>query len=137
MTNPATLVFDLDGTLSDPAVGIGRSINYALMAFGHPPIDQAEVSQYIGPPLDHSFRLITGSTSALHITQLVSTFRHRYAQVGYCENTLYAGIPEALASLKAKGCLMGVGASEVYGQNHLIRDSLVSAAGSWPLGCVI
>lgn len=108
MTNPATLVFDLDGTLSDPAVGIGRSINYALMTFGHPPIDEAEVSQYIGPPLDHSFRLITGSTSALHITQLVSTFRHRYAQVGYCENTLYAGIPEALASLKAKGCLMGV-----------------------------
>ena len=108
MTNPATLVFDLDGTLSDPAVGIGRSINYALMAFGHPPIDEAEVSLYIGPPLDHSFRLITGSASALHATELVSKFRHRYGQVGYCENMLYTGIPEALASLRARGFLMGV-----------------------------
>jgi phosphoglycolate phosphatase len=101
MNPPPFLVFDLDGTISDPAVGIGRSINYALQHFGYRTIDEAEVSRYIGPPLDHTFRLITGNSVPDHIAALVSRYRERYADVGFSENRLYAGIPEALESLAA------------------------------------
>jgi phosphoglycolate phosphatase len=100
---PARLIFDLDGTISDPAVGIARSFNYALEHFGHRPISEASVSPWIGPPLDHSFRLLTGVSAPEHIAQLVAKYRERYAEVGYSENVLYAGIPEALASLAGAG----------------------------------
>ena len=102
------LVFDLDGTLSDPAVGIGRSINYALTHFGYPTISVDDVSRYIGPPLDVSFAAITGSASAEHVAELVFKYRERYADVGYSENLLYAGIPEALDALATAGVPMGL-----------------------------
>ncbi len=103
-----TLVFDLDGTLSDPAVGIGRSLNFALEAFGHRPIPAAEVSRYIGPPLDESFRIITGESEVNAIAQLVAKYRERYAEIGFAENSLYPGIPEAIATLAERGHPMGV-----------------------------
>jgi len=46
MPAPASLVCDLDGTLSDPVLGIGHSINHALTHFGYAPISEHEVSQY-------------------------------------------------------------------------------------------
>lgn len=52
MAHHDTLLFDLDGTLSDPAVGICRSINHALARFGHAEIDPAGISAWIGPPLE-------------------------------------------------------------------------------------
>ena len=103
MSPPPFLVFDLDGTISDPAVGIGRSINYALQHFGYSAIQDDEVPQYIGPPLDSSFKSITGNSSPDHIAALVSKYRERYADVGFSENTLYSGIPEALESLASQG----------------------------------
>ena len=102
-----TLVFDLDGTLSDPAVGVGRSINYALAAFGLPPVPEASVSQHIGPPLDQAFGAITGAGPE-RVAGLVAKYRERYAAVGYAENVLYPGIPEAIAALRARGCRLGV-----------------------------
>ena len=69
-----TVVFDLDGTISEPAVGIGRSINYALERYGFAPIAEADVSRHIGPPLDVSFKLITVITSySIHYTKLYDT----------------------------------------------------------------
>jgi phosphoglycolate phosphatase len=103
-----TLIFDLDGTLSDPAVGIGRSINFALAAYGYDLISDSAVSQYIGPQLDQSFRSITGEQSAGAIAQLVAKYRERYSEIGYSENALYPGIPEALATLAQRGHPMGV-----------------------------
>ena len=68
----AALVFDLDGTLSDPAVGIGRCMNHALRHHGHPAIAEADVPRYIGPPLDESFasnlRRIVWPANALRFT---------------------------------------------------------------------
>jgi len=102
------LVFDLDGTLSDPAVGIGRSINYALAHFGYATIADEDVSQAIGPPLDVTFAALSGSASPAHVAELVFKYRERYADVGYAENVLYAGIPEALEVLATAGVPMGV-----------------------------
>ncbi|MGE0704311.1 MAG: HAD hydrolase-like protein [Vicinamibacterales bacterium] len=103
-----TLTFDLDGTLSDPAVGIGRSLNYALEAFGHPALSALEVPRYIGPPLDWAFRQIVPNASHDTVLSLVAKYRERYQDVGYAENSLYPGIAEALAHLSTRGVQMGV-----------------------------
>lgn len=99
------LLFDLDGTLTDPAEGIERSINFALVEHGLPPLTAGRVAEYIGPPLDQSFRLITGTE---HINGFVAKYRQRYADIGYTENVLYPGVQEALATLSANGATMAV-----------------------------
>lgn len=125
------LLFDLDGTLSDPLDGIGRSINYALTHFGYPEQTMADLAAYIGPPLDESFRLITGVHDAAVIAALVAKYRERYAEVGYCENVLYPGIAQALDALSDAGMPMAVCTSkrvdfaeqilEMFGLRHHFR----------------
>jgi phosphoglycolate phosphatase len=108
MIQPGTLVFDLDGTISDNSVGILRSINYALSAFGYQDVGEDAVAQYIGPPLDSVFSRITRSDSPDHVRDLVLKFRERYSDVGYAENTMYVGIPEVLPLLASRGIQMGI-----------------------------
>ena len=108
MRKPAFRIFDLDGTISDPAVGIGRSINFALQHYGYAPIQEGEVSQFIGPPLDQTFASIVGRSSPDHIGALVSKFRERYAEVGYAENVVYPGIPDVLRALDSAGIPLGL-----------------------------
>ena len=103
-----TLIFDLDGTISDPTLGTGRSMNYALSAFGYPGISAEAVPQYIGPPLDDVFRRIAPGASAAMIVAMIAKYRERYSEVGYAENLVYPGIPEALQTLAARGVRMGV-----------------------------
>ncbi|STQ91147.1 HAD-IA family hydrolase [Iodobacter fluviatilis] len=104
----AQLLFDLDGTISDPFTGISRSINYALESRGYPQQAGASLAQYIGPPLDVSFKLITGVNDDAEIAALVAKYRERYAEVGYSENTLYPGIVEALQMLRTQNIPMGI-----------------------------
>jgi phosphoglycolate phosphatase len=99
MSTTAFRIFDLDGTISDPAVGIGRSLNFALQHYGYPSIPESDVSQFIGPPLDQTFASIVGSSSTEHIGALVAKYRERYADLGYAENVIYPGIIEALRAL--------------------------------------
>jgi phosphoglycolate phosphatase len=102
------LIFDLDGTISDPRVGIGRSINYALDAFGYQVIGEEEVSQHIGPPLDAIFRRVAPGASDATIVGMVTKYRERYGEVGYAENHVYPGIPQALQHLASRGVVMAV-----------------------------
>jgi phosphoglycolate phosphatase len=102
------VIFDLDGTLSDPLVGIARSINYALAHFGYEEVEPDRLAVHIGPPIDLAFSAITGVESQSELGGFVSKYRERYAEVGYSENTLYPGIPEALNSLSAAGVPLGV-----------------------------
>lgn len=102
------VLFDLDGTLSDPLEGIAKSINFALSHFGFPPVALDEVSKYIGPQIDKSFSQITGQTSATVLNALVKRYRERYADIGYSENVLYLGVRDALTSLRRLGVVMAV-----------------------------
>ena len=102
------LVLDLDGTISDPAVGILRSLNFALAHFGYPTIADGEVGRYIGPPIDASIRSIIGPSPPGRVEQLVTKYRERYAEIGYSENVLYDGVPEALEKLASAGTSLGV-----------------------------
>lgn len=103
------LVFDLDGTISDPKDGVVRSLNYALQAHGFNVKDENELTSFIGPPLDFAFSSLTGSQESELIKSLVSKYRERYSEVGFSENTLYPGIAEVLQRLSAdRGITLGV-----------------------------
>lgn len=102
------LVFDLDGTLSDPKEGILHSTNSALSEFGYAPIPAEAVDTYIGPPLDFAFRQITGAEDDDHIRALISRYRETYARTGYAENTLYSGIAALLETLSKRSVKLGV-----------------------------
>jgi phosphoglycolate phosphatase len=108
MGAPDMLLLDLDGTISDPAEGIGRSLDHALASYGYATLEPGTVSTHIGPPLDDTFRQLTGATCADRIAGLVARYRERYAERGYAENTLYPGIPEALAGLADSGIPLGL-----------------------------
>jgi phosphoglycolate phosphatase len=97
--NHDLMLFDLDGTISDPLEGIGRSINYALAHFGYEPLKLSELAKYVGPPLDETFKEITGNE--VECTALVAKYRERYGDVGYTENILYPGVAEVLLKLQA------------------------------------
>ena len=92
-----TLLFDLDGTLSDSHVGIVRCFQYALEKAGEP-VPMAEDLRFVlGPPLSDSFRQLGIAES--RIDELIGLYRERYVPIGMKENTLYQGIAEMLETL--------------------------------------
>lgn len=103
-----TLIFDLDGTISDPFVGISRSINYALEALDYEPVDPEAVRPLIGPPLTEIFEHLLGPLPAADMLDLVDKYRERYATVGYAENDLYEDIPHIIGRLAGNGYRMGI-----------------------------
>jgi phosphoglycolate phosphatase len=102
------LIFDLDGTISDPLVGIARSLNHALGAMGHPPLPENAVSPHVGAPLDVVFRRVVPGVAGDLLRELVRRYHERYAEIGYAENALYPGIADALARLTSEGVRMGL-----------------------------
>jgi len=122
------LIFDLDGTLSDPKEGIVRSTNYALAAFGYPALSPEFVDIFIGPPLDDAFRQITGLEDADRLAVLITKYREDYGRRGYAANTLYPGIVPVLKRLAQRGTRLAVCTSkrvdfaEAILQLHRIRD---------------
>ena len=108
MLPQAFFILDLDGTVSDPTVGFARSINYALQQFGYGAVPNSVVSNYIGPPLDFTFRELTGTASASHVDELAARYRERYGEIGYAENVLYPGIAQELRQLSEIGIPLGI-----------------------------
>jgi phosphoglycolate phosphatase len=104
----STLVLDLDGTISDPSLGIARCVNHALTTHGLQPAKPDAIREGIGPPLDAMFRRIAPGVTAADVSRLVATYRERYSDVGYAENTLYPDIATTLAGLKKAGLRLGV-----------------------------
>lgn len=106
--NTIQLLFDLDGTISDPIEGIWKSLNYGLMAFGFAPIGEAEARQFIGPPLDQTYITLTGNTDQSFIEEIVGKYRERFSQTGYAENSLYPDISETISRLAERGVSMAI-----------------------------
>jgi phosphoglycolate phosphatase len=95
------LLFDLDGTLTDNYLGIARSIRYALEELGVDAPDEATLRRCVGPPLRTSFAALLDTGDPDAIEQAIALYRERYADLGWRENVVYDGIPEALATLAA------------------------------------
>lgn len=99
----STLLFDLDGTLTDSKLGITRCIQHALQTLGMEPPSADDLEWCIGPPLASSFAQLLDTDKAGLIDQALRLYRERFAEVGLYENSVYTGIPDTLASLQAQG----------------------------------
>jgi len=108
MKHPHTLLFDLDGTLTDNYVGIATSIRHALARLDAAPTDDATLRTCVGPPLRETFARLLETADATLIEQAIAHYRERFADVGWQENIAYPGIGAALAALAAKGTAMYV-----------------------------
>ena len=97
-----TILFDLDGTITDSAPGIINSVAHALQKFGIPVEDRSTLRRFIGPPLQQSFMQFYG-LSADEGKLGIKYYREYYTTKGIFENALYDGIPELLGALKAAG----------------------------------
>ncbi|MCR4962201.1 MAG: HAD hydrolase-like protein [Lachnospiraceae bacterium] len=129
------VLFDLDGTLSDPKIGICTSVQYALekMGISEPDIDRLE--PFIGPPLRDSFKEYY-KMSPEEAELAVKYYRERYSDVGKFENEIYPGIPELLRDLKKKDKYVAIVSSKatIYIEDILkhfgIREYFDLVAGS-------
>ena len=95
-------IFDLDGTISDPKVGIARSINFALECHDFENKDEDEIGKLIGLPLDQMYAQLIDATEPSLVSSLVTRYRERYAEIGYAENTLYEGMESSLEFLHSQ-----------------------------------
>lgn len=106
-----SILFDLDGTLTDPKEGICGSVQYALHAFGVEEPDLNKLTPFIGPPLMDSFMEFYHMTEEQAVLA-VEKYRERFRVTGMYENEVYEGIPRMLAACKKKGLKLGIASSK-------------------------
>lgn len=103
--------FDLDGTLTDPVLGITNSILYALEKMGRPLPPREELYRFIGPPLITAFQEYLGMTPEEAETAVVY-YREYFSVTGLFENTPYEGVEEMLKALCGSGYTLCVATSK-------------------------
>ena len=96
------ILFDLDGTLTDPGIGITNSVMHALRKHGIEVSDRSELYAFIGPPLKDSFMKYYGFSEE-DAVRAIDEYREYFRPHGIFENEVYPGIPELLQQLKADG----------------------------------
>ena len=96
------LLFDLDGTLADPGIGITNSVIYALHKFNIDISNRSELYKFIGPPLKDSFKKYYGFSNE-QSDLAIQYYREYFKKQGIFENEVYDGIHDLLIELKAKG----------------------------------
>jgi len=106
-----TVLFDLDGTITDPGEGITNSVEYSLNKYGITVADRSVLYKFIGPPLYDSYAKYYGF-SAEESRKAVDVYREYYRDRGIYECKLYDGITELLAALKAAGKKLVVATSK-------------------------
>ena len=105
------ILFDLDGTLTDPKPGITGCVQYALHEMGIEEPDPDRLEVFIGPPLLESFMEFYGMERRM-AERAVEKYRERFVVTGIYENELYPGMKEMLAALKEAGCHLAVASSK-------------------------
>ena len=125
MEKYSTILFDLDGTLTDPQIGITKSVQYALQRMGVIEQDLKKLIPFIGPPLTASFRLFYNMDEK-QAWEAVQYYREYFSETGIFENEVYPGIPELLSKLRQEGRILGVATSkpEVFARRILEHFSL-------------
>ncbi len=106
-----TILFDLDGTLTDPGLGITNSVMHALKKRGIDIPDRSELYKFIGPPLIDSFMNFYGMDRE-EAVEAVKDYREYYSVTGIFENLVYDGIEELLHELKEAGYKIALATSK-------------------------
>ena len=104
------VLFDLDGTLTDPKPGITGSVQEALRLLGYPVPPADDLVWMIGPPLRASFARLLGSDGLAD--EGVRLYRQSYGDIGLLRNAVIPGIPELLDALVAGGFVLHVATSK-------------------------
>lgn len=109
------ILFDLDGTVTDPETGITLSVAYALKHFGIEVEDTGSLRKFIGPPLLDSFMDFYGF-SEVKAAEAVDKYRERFSVTGIFENEPYEGMHRLLGSLRDAGYTLAIASSkpEIY-----------------------
>ena len=113
------VLFDLDGTLTNSGPGVMNCVARALEAMGRPVPPESTLRRFIGPPMFQSFRKLCGFSSA-EADEGVRRFRGFYDDGGVFNNSVYEGIPEALAALRAAGARLAVATSKPESMAKLV-----------------
>jgi phosphoglycolate phosphatase len=104
---PDLVLFDLDGTLVDPAGAITGGISRALQARGLPVPDQHVLDAMVGPPLGESLRFLAKVPEA-EVAEVIRLYRADYRAAGMSASHVYPGVVPLLEDLKARGTLLAV-----------------------------
>ena len=117
MSSPV-LLFDLDGTLTDPKPGIVGCIKYALDQLARPCPPDAALAAFIGPPLRGTFATLLESSDKALIEAAMTLYRERFADTGLFENQVYQGIPLMLAETgrRASAAFVATAKPTVYAE---------------------
>jgi phosphoglycolate phosphatase len=121
------LLFDLDGTLTDPGCGISRCLQYALAGLGRPAPPASDLTWCVGPPLRQSLAQLLGTSEASLIDHALVLYRERFAAVGMFENRMYPDVREGLVQLCDAGHQLSVVTSKphVYAREILAHFDLL------------
>ncbi len=122
ITGKKYLLFDLDGTLTDPGKGITNGFINAIDYFHRPIPSYQELCKFIGPPLKESFMRFLGWSEADTLTG-IKKYREYYSTTGLFENEVYAGIPQLLEKLQAAGYILYVATSKPEDFSVRITDT--------------
>lgn len=125
MSKKQYILFDLDGTLTDPQEGITKSVAYALDKFGIQVEDRTSLNKFIGPPLIDSFMEYFHFTED-QAEEAVWKYREYFSDRGIFENKIYPGIPELLCKLQSEGrtLLLATSKPTVYAKQILEKFSI-------------
>lgn len=120
MLNYRYILLDLDGTITDPAEGITKSVEYALNHFGIGVEDRKALYPFIGPPLYDSFREFYNFTDG-QAKEAIVKYRERFAETGIYENKLYEGINDFLeaANLQGKSLMLATSKPTIFAKRIL------------------
>ena len=126
--NVQHILFDLDGTLTDPKIGITRSIQYALGKLGRTVPSCDDLTWCIGPPLLGSLQQLLDCDDLAPAHEALALYRERFSVVGKFENTVYPDIPELLKSLREQGfqLFLATAKPDVYARDILEHFQLSS-----------
>lgn len=119
------IFFDLDGTLTDPGIGITRCIQHALVSLGKtaPAIDSLRCC--VGPPLRDSFAELLETEDEAILAAAIRLYRERFAPIGMFENSVYPDVPSGLEVLRGQGHRLWV----VTSKPHVFAREIVQHFG--------
>jgi phosphoglycolate phosphatase len=119
------ILFDLDGTLTDPREGIIACFKHALLGLGYCTPSDSDLERYIGPPLQDCFASLLGSEGQKQIDSAVALYRQRFSTEGMFENHVYPGVRAALTRLEGLGAALYVATSKP----HVFAEPIVTHLG--------
>lgn len=123
-----TILIDLDGTLTDPKVGITTSARFGLAKVGHPIADDVNIDWIIGPPLKASLaKILNVDVEDPLAEQALLGYRERFSVTGLFENILFDDVASTLAELKAQGykLFLATAKPEIYAKQILEHFNLL------------